>query len=113
MGHYEEAQVLFATHKDLLLRRIELGRTSNVFTFYDLAGINAYQGNKEDALKFLRQVLHYSKPNDWFVTLIKNDPLFDSLRDEPLFQQVVRELEARSRTEYERVRQWLEEEDLL
>lgn len=33
------------------------------------------------------------------------------MRDEPEFQQIVRDIEAKSQAEHERVRQWLEEND--
>jgi len=42
-----------------------------------------------------------------------NKLLFDSIRDEPEFQQIVRDLEAKYQAEHERVRQWLEENDML
>ena len=47
------------------------------------------------------------------VLLIKADPLFNSIRDEPEFQQIVRDVEAKHQAENERVRQWLEENDML
>jgi TolB-like protein len=111
-GKDEESHELFEIHKNILLSIIELGR-GTVLTYYDLAGIYAYSGNKEEALALLNRVNHYSTPNDWFVTLIKNDPLFDNIQDEPLFQQLVQELEAKREMEYERVRQWLDEFDIL
>jgi hypothetical protein len=47
------------------------------------------------------------------VRYIRNDPLFDSIRDEPDFQQIVRDVGAKYLAEHERVRQWLEENDML
>ncbi len=46
------------------------------------------------------------------VANIKDDPLFDSLRDEPEFQQIVRDVEANYQAEHERVREWLEEQGM-
>ena len=37
--------------------------------------------------------------------LIHPDPLFDSIRNEPEFQQIVRDVEAKYQAEHERVRQ--------
>jgi len=34
--------------------------------------------------------------------------LFDNLRDDPEFQQIVRDVEAKYQAEHKRVRQWLE-----
>ena len=36
-------------------------------------------------------------------------PSFDSSRDEPEFQQIVRDMEAKYQAEHERVREWMEE----
>jgi hypothetical protein len=44
---------------------------------------------------------------------IKMDQLFDSIRDEPEFQQIVKDLEAKSQEERERVGKWLEEQGRL
>ncbi len=44
---------------------------------------------------------------------IKNDPIFDNIRDEPEFQQIVRDFEVKYQALHERVRQWLEENDML
>jgi hypothetical protein len=44
---------------------------------------------------------------------IKNDPLFDSIRDELEFQQIVQDIEAKYWAEQERVSKWLEENDML
>jgi hypothetical protein len=38
------------------------------------------------------------------------NPLFDSIRDEPRFQQIVRNLEARYQADHERVRKWLDDQ---
>jgi hypothetical protein len=46
-------------------------------------------------------------------TLFKIDPLFDNIREEPIFQQIVRDVESKYQAEHERVRQWLEENDML
>ena len=45
--------------------------------------------------------------------LIKRDPLFDSIRHEQEFQQIVQDAEAKYQAEHERVRQWLEENNML
>ena len=47
------------------------------------------------------------------VNSIKNDPIFNNIRDEPEFLKIKSELIAKYQAEHERVRQWLEENDLL
>ncbi|HUX94149.1 MAG TPA: hypothetical protein VMV47_00340 [Bacteroidales bacterium] len=46
-------------------------------------------------------------------TFIEDDPLFDSIRDDPEFQQIVKEVESKYQAEHERARRWLEEQGLL
>jgi hypothetical protein len=41
------------------------------------------------------------------------DSNFDSMRDNPEFRQIARDLEAKYQAEHERVRQWLEENEML
>jgi hypothetical protein len=47
------------------------------------------------------------------LTLIKNDPLFIGIRNEPEFRQIVRDMEAKYQAEHERVRRWMEEKFTL
>jgi hypothetical protein len=45
--------------------------------------------------------------------IIKTDPLFGSIRNEPEFQQIAMDVEAKYQVELERVRKWLEEQGML
>ncbi|MDX2443949.1 MAG: hypothetical protein QNK30_09135 [Bacteroidales bacterium] len=49
----------------------------------------------------------------WVAVLIKTDALFESNRNEPEFQQIVRDVEAKYQEGHERARIWLEENDML
>ena len=81
---------------------------------YDLAGVYALLGNKEKAYEHLEAFLagNYQSAN-MIIQLKKRDPLFESIRHEERFQQIVRDAEAKHQAEQERVRKWLEENDLL
>jgi hypothetical protein len=46
-------------------------------------------------------------------TDIKTNPLFNNIRNEPEFQQIVRDMETKYQAEHERVRKWLEEQGML
>jgi TolB-like protein/Tfp pilus assembly protein PilF len=80
---------------------------------YFLAGIYACRGDKGKAYENLKL---FDKAQtvalDWVIS-IKNDPLFNSIRNEPEFQKIVRNMEARYQAEHERVRKWLEEQGKL
>ena len=81
--------------------------------YYNLAGVHAFLGEREKAFENLRNFNQKETMSLRIVTRIKNDPLFNSIRDEPEFQQIVRDVEAKYEAEHERVRQWLEENDML
>ena len=47
------------------------------------------------------------------VRTIKDDPLFNGIWDEPEFQQILSDVEDKFQAEHERVKKWLEENDML
>jgi hypothetical protein len=80
---------------------------------YRLAAVYAYKGDKHKAyenLKIFNERQCYSLKD---VVLIKNDPLFNNIRNEPAFQQIIRDVEAKYDAEHERVRKWLEEQEKI
>ena len=85
----------------------------HLFTYYYLAEIYAIRGEKDRAYENLKIFNQRQRMPSYMVTRIKNDPLFDSLRDEPEFQQIVQDMEAKYQAEHERVRLWMEENDKL
>jgi len=93
--------------------KLERGSALTFFQYYDLAGIYAFRGEREKAYENLR----IFNQRQWMplnlVRLIKDDPLFNSIRNEPEFQQIVRDVEAKYQAEHERVRKWLEEQGML
>jgi TolB-like protein/Tfp pilus assembly protein PilF len=111
----EQAEHYFNVQMEHCQSSIKVGNRYSqlLYAYYDIAAIHALRGEKDKAFENLkifnqRQMMPY-----WMVTLIKNDPLFENIRDEPEFQQIVRDVEAKYETEHERVRQWLKENDLL
>ena len=111
-GYKEEAEHYFDQQLDYCNRVIELGRSWD--PYYDLAAVYAFRGEKGKAYKNLRIYNQKKLHTRWVVELItEDDPLFDSIRDEPDFQQIVRDVEAKYQAEHKRVRQWLEENDML
>ena len=49
----------------------------------------------------------------WWQVLFKKEPLLENIRNEPEFQQIVREVDAKYQVEHDRVRKWLEEQGML
>jgi len=114
-GFREEAEYYFNEQIKYSNRDNELGQLMSqlLYTYYDLAGTYSFRGEKKKAYENLRIFNQRQIELRWMVTLIKNDPLFDSIRGEPEFQQIIKDVEAKYQTEHERVRQWLEENDML
>ena len=114
-GYKEEADHFFDLQMEYCNNLINSGRpyAQTYYTYYDRAGIYAFRGEKEKAYSDLKIFNRRERQGYWFVNLIKIDPLFEGIRDEPEFKQIVSEMELKSQTEHERVRQWLEENDML
>jgi tetratricopeptide (TPR) repeat protein len=82
-------------------------------THYDLAGTYAFLGDKAKAYQHLDE---FAKKNTfplWWVTMIKYDLIFDNIRNEERFQKILQTIESKYLAEQERVRKWLEEQEML
>jgi len=114
-GYKEKAEYFFNEQIRYSNRMNKLGRerTQQLFTYYDLASVYAARGEKEKAYENLRIFNQRKTMPNWAVTLIKDDPLFDSIKDEPEYLQIVKDVESKYQAEHKRVRQWLEENDML
>jgi hypothetical protein len=113
-GLNEEANHYLNGSIEILNKEKELAETEpTAQLYYDLAAAYAFKGERPKVYENLR--MYNQKPIFSLdeVTRIKNDPLFISIQHEPEFQQIVRNVEAKYQTEHERVRQWLEENDML
>jgi TolB-like protein/Tfp pilus assembly protein PilF len=114
-GYKKEAQFFFDNQIEYCNSAIQYGRQYAIqkYAYYDLAGIYAFLGDKDQAFKNLRVFNERQMLPSWAVWYSKNDPLFDSIRNEPEFQQIVSDVEAKYQAEHERVRKWLEEQGML
>jgi TolB-like protein/Tfp pilus assembly protein PilF len=111
-GFEREARFYFNEQMNYCKKMIDLGR-GTIRQYYDLAAVYASMGDKEKALVNLRIYNQKSYPNLWIRTGIKHDPAFNSIRDEPEYQKIFREYEAKYQAEHERVGKWLEEQGML
>jgi TolB-like protein/Tfp pilus assembly protein PilF len=115
-GDKEKADYYFNEQIKYCNRMKELGRVYgiNARIFYDLAGVYAFRGDKAKAYENLRNSYNQEQALLlWGVSSIKHDPLFDSIRKEPEFQQMLRDVEAKYQAEHERAKKWLEEQGML
>jgi tetratricopeptide (TPR) repeat protein len=114
-GFEEEAEYHFSeTFKYLNKANEREGTATDSWTYYDLAAVYLYMGDNDKAYKNLQMFgkkIQY--PHAPSVTAVKNDYLFKSIRDEPEYQLIIRDIEAKYQAEHERVRKWLEENEML
>jgi len=112
VGKKKEAEYYFNQQIKYDEESIKLNRPKAIRgdSYYDLACVYAFMGDKEKAYEYLdefnknKKVLAY-----WWTIFFRHDPLLDSLRGEERFQQIIKELEVKYQAEHERVRKWLEE----
>jgi hypothetical protein len=112
-GYNKESDFWFNEEKKVSEAAVKLGRYYLTGDFYNLAGINAFFGEKNKAYENLRKFDDDLIYPSWFVNLIKKDPLFSSIRNDNEFQQIVRDVESKYQAEHERVRTWLEGQGML
>ena len=114
-GYIKEGEEWFKKQIEYDQQAIQLDRSRAIahLSYYDLAAVYAFLGEKEKALDNFRTFSSTEYVIEYFISLVHNDPLLDNIRDEPEFQQIVFNLEAKYKAEHERVRQWLEENDML
>jgi len=115
VGKIKEAKYYFDQQIKYGLESIKTSRyiARNKAAHYDLAAAYAFLGDKVKAYQYLDEWNKKHALGWWWVTFLKHDPLFTSIRQEPRFQQILKEMEAKYQAEHERVRKWLEEQKML
>ena len=103
----------FQLQIDYCHRMNDLGRFYTAYTSYDLATVYAAMGEKDKAYQNLRVFNERNRMPVWAASQLKYLPLFDCLRGEPEFEQILIEVEAKFQAEHERTGRWLEDNDML
>jgi len=112
-GYKEEAYYWFSRQKQISEEIIKKSNSYSINANYDLAVVNIFMGEKEKAYNNLRILAKISVCPLWLVSSIKDDPLFNSIRNEPEFQRIVSTLESKYLAEHARVGKWIEEQGSL
>ncbi len=114
LGNRKEAQYYF-NESIKYCEKLKTAGNYNIYRIsYDLAAAYAFLGDSEKAYENLKLWAEMPVCPYWWVLLIKTDDrLFDKIRSEPEFQQIVRDVEAKYLAEHERVRKWMEEQGRL
>jgi tetratricopeptide (TPR) repeat protein len=114
-GRTKEAEVYINQSIQNYQEIIKLGRghESLFGAHFDMAEIYAFSGDKEKAYQSLDIAINQPLYPKWWVILYKYVPYFDSIRDEPRFQNILKKVEAKYQVNHERVGKWLEEKGLI
>jgi tetratricopeptide (TPR) repeat protein len=114
-GRIKEAEYYLNRQIEFDLECIRLGRwnATNKRAHFDLAKVYAFRGDKEKAYQYLDEVNKNKAFPLWWVTQFKYNPLFNSIRQEPRFQKILKDVEAKYQAEHERVRKWLVSQGLM
>ena len=84
-----------------------------LYPYYDIAGVYAFTGKRDKAYECLRLFNQRQRMPLWVVTFLKVDPLFENIRNESEFQEIIRDAWIKYEAEHEKVRKWLEKNDEL
>ncbi len=114
-GLFEEAEDFFDQQIRYNQIENELGRLHDqlLYNYHDLAAIQAFRGEKEKALENLKIFTAKQSMPYYVPAYIEVEPFWDKVRDDPEFQAVFQEIDAKYQAEHERVRRWLEENEML
>jgi tetratricopeptide (TPR) repeat protein len=114
-GYNDEATYYFDKQLEYCFGMIKSDRPTaqKKVVYYDIAAVYAFKGDKGKAYKNLRIFNERPRMTFWMAGLIRHDPLFDSVRNEPEFQAIVSDVETKYQREHERVRKWVEEHRML
>jgi TolB-like protein len=110
-GYNDEARFCFEKQIkacSIQLKSVKPGE--RIYWSYPLAAIYACMGDKAKAYENLKIFNQNQSFTFYWVTRIKDDPFFTTIKNEPEFQKIVRDVEAKYQAEHERVRKWLEEQ---
>jgi len=115
VGKRDEARYYFNQMIEHCRRHIGMnssyGRDGATF---DIAGVYAFLGEKDSAYHYLEALSSTNWQNSYSLAMLNGlDPLFENIRHEGRFQELVQKMEAKYQAEHERVRQWLEDNDML
>ncbi len=115
VGKEEEARIYFhdliGHCREHIRIKSSYGREGATF---DLAGVYSFLGVKDSAYHYLEELTRTNWQVSYCIYMLKSkDPLFESIRQEERFRQLVQQMELKHRAERDRVSEWLEENDLL
>jgi TolB-like protein/tetratricopeptide (TPR) repeat protein len=109
-GFKKEAEKYFNERQEWCRSILETDRPylQLFWAYYELACIYSFRGDKENAIRYLKMYAQNTNCELYMLTHVKDDPLFDPIRNEPEFRQILREMETNYQALHEKVGKWLE-----
>jgi TolB-like protein/Tfp pilus assembly protein PilF len=108
---YQVFDQLMASYENYLKTNRPNDQTS--WIYFDRARIYSFRRDKDNAFKYLKLFSQTRDCELWMLTHVKNDPLFNNIRSEPEFRQIVSEMESNYHSVHERMGKWLEGQQML
>ena len=110
VGKYKEAKYYLNQQIKYGEESLRLDRDNAYAVKYDLAAAYAFSGDKEKAYKLLEEFSNGKGFTLWWLSMMRFDTLFESIRNEERFQKIVRNMEAKYQSGHELIGKWLEEQ---
>lgn len=109
-GYRKEAEYYFNRQIDAYKDVNSAPPDKKLIWAYHLAAIYACKGDKAKAYENLKIFNQFPSFALIWVTQLKTDPRFSSIRIEPEFQKILRDVEAKYQTLHEKVGEWMKEQ---
>ncbi len=110
-GLENEANYHFNGSIKRLKKEIELNQKNaqRFESHFYLAEIYSATGEKKQALHYLKEIKNRETIPLYWLIWLKDFPMFDNIRNEPEFQEILKDVEAKYQKEHERVGELLRE----
>lgn len=114
-GYKQDAAYFFDQQEEICKRLIELDRpyAQRDLAQFDLALTYAFRGKQDKAIDQLKMIQNKSSVSLMITGFLSTDPMLESIRNGAEFQEISNDLGIKYQAEHERIRQWLEENDML
>lgn len=106
LGDLQKAEQFEQVFKDYI------DKDKSIYRSLNIAGYYAYKGEKEKALTHMQSFVKEDNVQYW-VLLLRHDPLVDEVRQDPRFQKLMGEIEKRFWQNHDRIRKTLENKGLI
>lgn len=110
-GDKQNATKYFHRQIDASQKLIAMGNAEEAL--YDLAATYAILNENDKAFENLKKV-QQQNTNLWFIYFyMKNDPLLNTIRNEPAFQEILNRVKTKAETERDKLKTWAVQQELF